>query len=508
MIATALGLIYAFAAILLTLYALNAWMLTTLFLWHKHRQSPVPPPAPLPVVTVQLPIYNEALVVERLIDAVANLDYPRHLLQIQILDDSIDETTKLAQARAEFYRRQGLDIEVIHRQDRSGFKAGALQGGLERAKGEFIAIFDADFVPAADFLRRTIPHFAGQPGIGFLQSRWGHLNPEYSWLTGAQSIALDGHFVVEQTARHRAGLLMNFNGSGGVWRRACIDEAGGWHGDTISEDLDLSYRAQLVGWQCLYLPDVVAPAEIPPQLAAFKQQQFRWAKGSIQCLKKLSRPVLRSPLAWWVKLQALVHLSSYLIHPLMIVLLLVSLPLMLGAARVDFPLAYLSLFSLGPPVLYAVALQTLYGRRWRQRYRYMLLLVLLGTGIALSNSRAVIEALLGMGNIFRRTPKFHVEHHSDRWQESVYKLPFEGVVLGELGLSLYALVALWAALSSKHMFALPFILIYAVGFGYVGLKGLWDVRREGWSWLRVRLGRVPRRQPRGRRRAIASGRSS
>ena len=456
-------------------------------------------PPNLPPVTVQLPLFNEALVVGRLIEAVARLDYPAHLLQIQVLDDSTDETTELARSLVEHYRQQGLTIELIHRNDRTGFKAGALQAGLEQASGQFIAIFDADFTPPPDFLKQTIPYFLTDPELGLIQTRWGHLNRTYSWLTAAQALALDGHFAVEQTARNRAGLLINFNGTAGVWRRTCIEAAGGWQGDTISEDFDLSYRAQLAGWGCLFLPEVVAPAEIPPQLAAFKRQQFRWAKGSIQCLKKLGKPVLSARLAWWVKAQALIHLSSYLVHPLMVILALITPILMWdgGVSRLRFPLIYLSLVSLGPPVLYAVAQISLYPSGWRRHYRAMPLLILLGSGIALSNTKAVLEALLGVGNVFRRTPKFNIASASDRWQHSVYRLPLDGLTLGELALSLYSLLGVWLAAAHGHQFAVPFILLYALGFGYVGCQGLWDARRDLLSsgrrisrprWRRLGLG--------------------
>jgi cellulose synthase/poly-beta-1,6-N-acetylglucosamine synthase-like glycosyltransferase len=506
-----LGFIYTLAAVLLAIYALNAWVLTGLYLRHRHDLTPPPPAIPtdsLPPVTIQLPVYNEALVVERLIAAAASLEYPAHLLQIQVLDDSTDETTSLAQVRAAWYRQRGLDVEVIHRNRRPGFKAGALGEATKRARGELIAIFDADFVPAPDFLRQTVPYFIDNLQLGFVQARWGHLNPDYSRLTGAQAIALDGHFGIEQTARHRAGLLMNFNGSGGLWRRACVEQAGGWQTDTISEDLDLSYRAQLAGWQALFLRDVVAPAEIPPQLAAFKRQQFRWAKGSIQCLKKMAGPVLRSTLAWRVKVQAMLHLSSYLIHPLMILLLLGSLPLLLDSAQAAFSLTYLSAVSLGPPLLYAVALHSLYGRGWHRRYRYLLLLILLGGGVALSNTRAVVEGWLGVDNTFQRTPKFRVENRNDRWQESAYRLPLQWIVLGELGLAFYGLAALWAALANRHFFAAPFMLMYALGFGYVGLQGMWDGRGDlGRLWSR-RARRPSGAESPGSRPAVAPRGSS
>lgn len=480
-----LTIIYIIAALLLAIYAFNAWLLTGLYV--KHRRGGAISPAaavraatPLPPVTVQLPIFNEAFVVERLINAIARLDYPADLLQIQVLDDSTDETTEVAEALVNNYQVQGINIELLHRRNRAGFKAGALRRGLETASGDFLVIFDADFVPEPDFLRQTIPYIAANSKVGLVQTRWGHLNRHYSGLTAAQALALDGHFVIEQTARNRAGFLMNFNGTAGIWRRECIESSGGWQADTISEDFDLSYRAQLAGWQCLFLPDVVAPAEIPPQLAAFKRQQFRWAKGSIQCLKKLGWPVLRSSLPWLVKLQAIIHLSSYLMHPLMVVLALITPILIMngGTRQVHFPLIYLSLLSLGPPILYAVAQIALHSGEWLKHYKAMPLLILLGSGIAVSNTRAVLEALLGVDNVFRRTPKFNVASASDSWRSSPYRLSLDCLVLAELGLSLYSFIGAWIAAGNGNHFAVPFILLYACAFGYVGLQEIWDAGCE------------------------------
>ncbi len=479
--------VYIITAVLLAVYGLNAFVLTALFLKHR-RSAPLPvssladgEKAEVPFLTVQLPIYNEAMVVERLIEAMTRLDYPADRLQIQVLDDSTDDTTEIALTRVVEYRRQGINIELLHRTDRSGFKAGALKNGLQTASGEFIAIFDADFVPEPDFLGQTIPHLVDNPELGFVQTRWGHLNRDYSALTATQALAIDGHFVIEQTARNRSGLLMGFNGTGGVWRRTCIESAGGWHGDTIAEDLDLSYRAQLAGWRCLFLPNVVAPAEIPPQLAAFKRQQFRWAKGSIQCLKKLGGPVFRAPLPWPVKVQALIHLSNYLVHPLIVILAVITPILMLtdSMAHVHFPLIYLSLISFGPPLLYATSQIVLNPQRWRHNYRVMPLLIFLGSGIALSNSRAVLEALFGLGgNVFRRTPKFNLTETGDdaSWQANPYRLPVDGLALGELALSLYSFFGVWVAASQGNFFAVPFILLYAFGFGYVAGQGWWENR--------------------------------
>jgi cellulose synthase/poly-beta-1,6-N-acetylglucosamine synthase-like glycosyltransferase len=317
-----------------------------------------------------------------------------------------------------------------------------------------------------------------------IQTRWAHLNQDYSLLTRAQALALDGHFTVEQTARQRSGLLMNFNGTAGIWRKACITDAGGWQDDTISEDMDLSYRAQLRGWQCLFLPDVGTPAEIPPQLAAFKRQQFRWAKGSIQCLKKLGWSVATSRLPVVVRWQALVHLSTYLIHPLMVLLLLASLPLMLMSGRLHGSLGLLSLVSLGPPLMFAVSQRTLYPRHWLKRYAFMPGLMWLGSGVALNNTRAVIEALLGVNNVFKRTPKFRIEARNDRWLGSRYALPLDVMMIGELALALYAVVTAGVSLWQGNLFAVPFLMLYVTGFGYVGLQGLWEARLDLVFWLR------------------------
>ena len=468
-----LGFAYLFATALLAVYGLNSLVLTWLYLRHRREDVFCPPLAETPVVTVQLPIYNELYVVERLIDAVARLDYPRDRFQIQVLDDSTDETTAVAGACVDFYRAQGIDIELVHRAERTGFKAGALQHGLAMARGELIAVFDADFVPEPDFLAKTVPYFFERPRLGMIQTRWGHINANYSPLTRAQAIALDGHFVVEQTARNRSGLFMSFNGTAGIWRRECIEDSGGWQGDTISEDLDLSYRAQLLGWEFLFLPDVLSPAEIPPQINAFKRQQFRWAKGSIQCALKLWRPVLKAPISAFKRLQAMIHLTSYLVHPLMLFLCLSYLPLMMlwkGEGRL--PLAYLSLASLGPPLLYAVSQRSLYPN-WLERFTYFPVLVFLGTGIALNNTRAVWEALTRRGNDFRRTPKFCLEERKDRWAGRRYALSFNWVTVGEFSLGLYAALATCVAYAQGNYYALPFLLLYVGGFGYVAFCSLW-----------------------------------
>ena len=500
---TLLALIHALVALWLAIYGLNSFILAFLYLRHRREDAPAPSPNPstsfstgsgggeaapenaaptacpspmggsaLPPVTVQVPVYNELHVVERVIDSVAALDYPRERLQIQILDDSTDGTTHLARARAALHRERGVDIAVLRRPDRSGYKAGALTWGLSQARGEYIVIFDADFCPHPDFLLQTVPHFLARPRLGLVQARWSYLNADYSSLTRAQALALDGHFVVEQGGRHRSGLLMNFNGTAGVWRRRCIEECGGWQADTLSEDLDLSYRAQLAGWECLYLPTTDAPAELPPQIAAFKRQQSRWAQGSVQTLRKLAGPILRSQrLKWWQKAMALVHLSSYLAHALMLVLLLASLPLLLVPDSAPLPPGGLGLMCLGPPLVYAISQQQLYPD-WGRRLRAFPLLVLIGIGIAWCNAQAVWRGLTRWGGAFARTPKFRLEGRAGRWADSSYRLQADVSTVGEVVLMLYALVTAVVALLTEHYGVVPFMLLYAAAFGTVAGMGL------------------------------------
>ena len=471
---TLLTFVHALIILWLAIYGLNSFILAFLYLFNRRAVASISSidPSVLPSVTVQVPVYNELHVVEPVIDAIAALDYPRDRLHIQILDDSTDETTRLAQERAALHRERGVDIAVLRRSDRSGFKPGALAWGLSRTRSEYVAIFDADFRPYPDFLLQTIPHFLARPRLGMVQARWSYLNADYSAFTGAQTLALDGHFVVEQTGRSHSGLLMSFNGAGGVWRRRCIEASGGWHSDTLCEDLDLSYRAQLAGWECLYLPAVDTPAEVPPQIAAFKQQQSRWAQGSVQTLRKLAGPILRSRrLKWTQKGMALIHMSSYLAHALLVVLLLISLPLLLVPDFVPFSLSGLGLMCLGPPLVYVISQRHLYPDWWR-RLQTLPLLVLIGIGIAWSNSLAVWRGLTRWGGTFARTPKFRLEGQAGQWTDSVYRLRADSSIIGEILLALYALATAFVARFSGHLGIMSFSLLYAAAFGTVAVIGL------------------------------------
>jgi cellulose synthase/poly-beta-1,6-N-acetylglucosamine synthase-like glycosyltransferase len=466
-----LEILYLLSAAGLAVYGLNSLLLTWL---HHRRYKKVPPPVVeniepdvFPPVTVQLPIYNERHVVERLLEAVANLNWPTEKLQIQILDDSTDDTQTIIRAALghQQQRRPRLDFQYVRRPHRHNFKAGALQYGLSRIAGDFVAIFDADFVPPPDFLRKTVPLF-DRATVGCVQTRWGHLNPNSSRLTRSQALGIDGHFVVEQAVRHALDLFLNFNGTAGVWRRTCMVDAGGWQGDTLTEDLDLSYRAQLRGWQIIYQPQVITPAELPVQIDAFKRQQFRWAKGSIQTAKKLLGQLWNAPKPGWVKLLGTLHLTNYAVHPLMLVNLLLTLPMMSSHSIFLQLTPLFALSALGPPLLYWAAMKDK-SESVTARLGRLALLVALGTGVSYSNSRAVWQALTGISSDFKRTPKFAVTDQPSNWQASRYTLPRDPSIWIELGLALYALGLLGWAVSQGVWWLIPWLVLYSGGYSYV-----------------------------------------
>ncbi|MBZ0292079.1 MAG: glycosyltransferase [Anaerolineae bacterium] len=407
--------------------------------------------------------------VNRLLQAVAQLNYPQHLLTIQVLDDSTDDTSTIVAEQITELQNQGIQIQHIRRDNRIGYKAGALAYGLSLVDCEYAAIFDADFIPPPDFLLRTIPHLVANPRLGMVQTRWGHLNPFANPLTMGQSLALDGHFVVEQTARCRSGLLMNFNGSGGVWRVTAIHKAGGWRHDTLTEDLDLSYRAQLAGWQFLYLPDVTVNGELPPQITAYKQQQARWAQGSTETLVQVFRPLWHTRLPLSQRVMATIHLCQYLPHPLMVSLLLLTPPLMLGRQLYSLPLGPLGAIGLATPMIYVVSQYMLYTDWWRRLLAFPMLLAL-GTGIAWNNTCAVVNALVPHHQPaeFHRTPKF-----SHNRPARAYALRANHTLNVELILAIYAF---WgASLAMERNPALvPFLGLYGFAFGLVSLWSMYD----------------------------------
>lgn len=459
---------YLYTAVLigLALFAIHIVILVILYLWHRHDRLPETPHLPaadMPMVTVQIPLRNERYVVQRILAAVAAFDWPRERMEIQVLDDSDDDTTALACTEVERLQAQGYSVALLHRQHHSGHKAGALAAGLQKAHGEYIVIFDADFAPMPDFLLRTVPHLVQNPSLGLVQGRWGHLNAEYSPVTRAQALALDAHFTVEHIARNRAGLLMNFNGTGGVWRRRAIEEAGGWQHDTIAEDLDLSYRAQLAGWKILYLPDVVAPAELPPLVAAFRQQQYRWAKGATQVLRKSIKPILFSPrLSLAQKAMALLHLSGYFTQPLILALVLLVTPMVVYSPRLPTLAAALGTLTMLPPLLYLMGQITLY-RNWPRRILAYPILMLLGVGISWNTTLGVIDGLLHWGGEFKRTPKFELRGRQGSWRTAQYRVTLDRALPGEILISLYALAALLLAYELQRTNLLPLSLIYLAG---------------------------------------------
>jgi len=474
---TVLGL-YFLTLVILAVFGLHRYLVV--FLYYRHRQRralPAPPPKRLPHVTVQLPLYNEMYVVDRLLDSVTRIRHPKQLLEIQVLDDSTDETVAIARAAVARYREQGFDIHYLHRSERTGFKAGALEAGLRVAKGEFLLIFDADFVASPDILERTLGHF-DEPTVGMVQVRWGHVNRDFSLLTQVQSILLDGHFILEHGGRNRAGRFFNFNGTAGIWRREVIGDAGGWQHDTLTEDLDLSYRAQMRGWRFVFVQDLVCPAEIPVEMNAFKSQQHRWAKGSIQTCKKLLPAILAAKLPLPVKIEAAFHLTANFAYPLMVLLSLLMFPAMvirynMGVYEmmiVDLPLflgATMSVCS-----FYLVSQREVFGHGWPSRIKYLPAVLAVGIGLSVNNARAVIEALLGHQSGFVRTPKHKVEAAGEDWKSRRYRGHASFVPFVELGLGLYFGVMAWYAVVSGILATLPFILLFQFGFLYSGVVSL------------------------------------
>jgi len=483
---------YFFVMAILASYGIHRYALVYNFYKNRNRVAGPPPDiSAWPRVTVQLPIYNERYVIERLIENVGQFDYPRDLLDIQVLDDSTDETQEVARNCVERYQALGLPISYLHRANREGFKAGALQEGLKSAAGEFIAIFDADFIPPPDFLRRTVPYFS-DTRLAMAQTRWSYINRHYSPLTEVEAILLDGHFVVEHSARFRSGLFFNFNGTAGIWRRTAIDDAGGWQHDTLTEDTDLSYRAQLRGWHFIYLPELDCPSELPVEMNAFKSQQARWAKGLMQTAKKILPRVMRADLPAAVKAEAIFHLTANISYPLMVFLSIILLPAMivrfyqgwLQVLVIDLPLFLASTCSISS--FYLTAERTLYPKTWKRTFLYLPFVMAVGIGLSVRNALAVLEAIFGVKSDFVRTPKYRVgagAEEQGQWVKKTYHKSAGWMPFLEVFMGLYFAATVVYAFQNENYATIPFLLLFVWGYLYTGLMSLAQTYFE-----RLRLG--------------------
>lgn len=463
---------------MLSVYGVHRLFILGLYARFRNQPPKTSPFSTLPRVTVQLPVFNERAVVERLIDAACQIDWPLDRLDIQVLDDSTDDTVDLSRATAEKWRKQGVDVTVLHRTDRTGFKAGALAAGTRVAKGEYLAVFDADFVPTRDFLQEVLPHFAN-PSIGMVQARWGHINEAAGMLTRLSSVLLDGHFVLEHTARHRSGRFFNFNGTAGIWRRACIEDAGGWQHDTLTEDLDLSYRAQLKGWNFVFVKDHVVPAELPATMRAFKTQQHRWAKGTLQTARKLLPTILHSELPARVKAEAIVHLTNNIAYPLVMVMALLLPPSIFMRGRsdavelllLDIPAFLLATCSVA--AFYFFAEREAWGEGWSRAWRIPFVMSL-GIGMAVNQSRAVIEGIFGTDVTFVRTPKDGSTNAKAGMVPQGYTLQGGWTPIIELAFAAYYAVSIVMVIAEGWWASLPFLVVFGLGFGFVGISSVWE----------------------------------
>src|SRR3984957_15183226 len=490
---TALLIPYFIVLILLASYGAHRYVLVYLYYKNKKNRTTDPPAhfADLPRITVQLPIFNEQFVVERLLDAVCRLKYPPEKLDIQVLDDSTDETVAVARGLVNHYAARGFPVSYHHRSNREGFKAGALAEGLKTSRGEFVAIFDADFVPPEDFLQRVIHHFT-DPKIGMVQTRWTHINRNYSFLTEVEAILLDGHFVLEHSGRARSNVFFNFNGTAGMWRRCAIDEAGGWRHDTVTEDTDLSYRAQLLGWKFLYLPDIECASELPVEMNAFKAQQARWAKGLMQTAIKILPRVMRSSESTQIKAEAVFHLTANISYPFMVVLSTLLLPAMI----VRFYQGWFKMLFIDMPIFNAsscaisafslTSQRILYPKTWKRSILYMPLVMAVGIGLSVRNAKAVIEAILGVKSEFVRTPKFKIEGQTGTWKKKLYRNRSGWMPYLEIALGLYFAATIVYSIQNENYATAPFLFLFVWGFLYTGVMSV----AQGWI-ERLRFGVQP-----------------
>jgi len=483
---------YFSVLIVLSVYGLHRYeVIRTYF---KHRKKATQEPSALrfehlPPVTIQLPLFNERYVVERLIEEVLKVEYPRELLQIQVLDDSTDDTASFAEALVERYRAIGHPIEYHHRNNRQGFKAGALQEGLKSATGELVAVFDADFCPPADFLTRTVHYFA-DPKVGVVQTRWSYINRDYNFLTEVEAMLLDGHFILEHGARSTAGYFFNFNGTAGILRTAMIADAGGWQHDTLTEDSDLSYRAQLKGWRFVYLPGLDCPSELPVETHGFQVQQSRWAKGLTQVAKKLLPAIMKADIPKRVKLEAFLHLTPNISYPLMIVVSALMLPVMIvrfymgvwEMALIDFPLIAASFWSIS--AFYVIAQRELYPKSWKRSVLLLPMLMAVGVGLTIINTRAVLEALFGVETAFARTPKYAIGDRPMNLEVKKYRRRSGWLPYAEIAVGTYFLAMIGFAIDTYNFFAIPFLALFVFGYYWAGFGTLIQEYQGRLRWLK------------------------
>jgi cellulose synthase/poly-beta-1,6-N-acetylglucosamine synthase-like glycosyltransferase len=484
---------YFTVLLILSIYGLHRYEIIRSY-WKHKKNLPSEPPRRferLPRVTVQLPLYNERFVVERLLEEAARMDYPHDRLQVQVLDDSTDDTHTFTEALVREYQSAGFPIEYRHRTNRQGYKAGALQEGLKTATGELIAIFDADFIPPRDFLQRTV-HWFTDPGIGVVQTRWGYLNRHYNLLTEVQAMLLDGHFVLEHVSRCAGGLFFNFNGTAGIMRRHMIDDAGGWQHDTLTEDSDLSYRAQLKGWKFMYMPGLECPSELPIEMHGFQVQQARWAKGLTQVSKKLLPRILRAPVPWRVKLEAFLHLTPNISYPLMLIVTGLTLPVMIcrfymGVFQmvvVDLPLIVASFWSIS--AFYVVAQRELFPKDWKKAFLFLPALMAAGIALTLSNAKAVIEGLVGYKTAFARTAKYAIAGRQKNAVAARYRSRSGWLPYAEIAVGFYFLGNVAFAIDTYNFFAIPFLLLFVAGYFWAGFASLWEEHQSRLRWQKAR----------------------
>ncbi len=466
--------LFIISAIIITAYTLNFYYLT--FLSVRRKEVLTTSEVGTPSITIQLPIYNEKYVAKRLVDAVCELDYPKEKMKIMVLDDSDDDTVELLAGAVKDYKKQGFQIEHIRRGTRKGYKAGALKYAMQITDTEYVAIFDADFIPPDWFLKRAIPHFS-KPNIGLVQCRWGHVNENYSAITQAQALSLDFHFLIEQKAKSNSHLFMNFNGTAGIWKRDCIDDAGGWHTATLVEDLDLSYRAQMKGWKCVFLPDIVVDAELPVQMNAAKRQQFRWAKGSIQCAVKLLGGIaIKRKVAVEAKIQAFIQLTRHIVYPLMLIQFL-ALPILLAGNINLYVVSFIPALTIATylamgPGAYLMIIQKMYHKSWKSKAKILPSLLVYNAGLSVNNTVAVFDAVLGKKNEFLRTPKYGILTKKDDWRDNAYNLPFTKVTLLELFFGVYGIMGILISIFSNNPVFAPIIAIQTIGFFFIAYMSL------------------------------------